>query len=91
MNFFQQANPPSSSQLKHFETILGRPKRIRSRYRNVLSLLRSVDELSVLVKALELTGLLDNLDNGGPFTIFAPVNDAFDRIGRDRMLSDIDR
>ena len=54
-------------------------------------MLRSVDELSVLVKALELTGLLDNLDNGGPFTIFAPINDAFDRIGRDRMLSDIDR
>ena len=67
----------------------GRSSRRRG-YSNVLSLLRSLPEFSVLVKALELTDLASSLEAGGPFTVFAPSNFAFDRIGRDKMLANVD-
>ena len=57
---------------------------------NLLSLLRSDPQFSVLVKALELTDLASSLEEGGPFTIFAPTNFAFDKFGREKMLSDVD-
>jgi len=34
-------------------------------------------ELTILDEALELTGLDDTLETSGPFTVFAPTNDAF--------------
>lgn len=34
-------------------------------------------ELTTLVEAVTAAGLVDTLDGEGPFTIFAPVNDAF--------------
>lgn len=45
---------------------------------NLFELAESFDpEFSVLVDVLELTGLDDVIASGGPFTIFAPTNDAF--------------
>ena len=35
-------------------------------------------ELSTLVAAVSAAGLVDTLNGPGPFTIFAPVNAAFD-------------
>ena len=57
---------------------------------NIMTLLRSYPKFSVLVKALELTDLASSLEEGGPFTIFAPTNFAFDKFGREKMLSDVD-
>ena len=57
---------------------------------NIMTLLRSHPKFSVLVKALELTDLASSLEEGGPFTIFAPTNFAFDKFGREKMLSDVD-
>ena len=37
-------------------------------------------ELTTLVSAVEAAGLVDTLNGAGPFTIFAPVNAAFDEI-----------
>ena len=36
------------------------------------------DDLSTLVAAIEAAGLLETLQGDGPFTIFAPTNDAFE-------------
>ena len=36
--------------------------------------------LSSLVAAVQRAGLVDALNGAGPFTVFAPVNSAFDRI-----------
>jgi uncharacterized surface protein with fasciclin (FAS1) repeats len=36
--------------------------------------------LSTLVAAVEAAGLTDALANGGPFTVFAPTNRAFDHL-----------
>lgn len=45
---------------------------------NLLELAQSFDpEFSILVDVLELTGLDTVIANGGPFTVFAPTNDAF--------------
>jgi uncharacterized surface protein with fasciclin (FAS1) repeats len=47
--------------------------------------------LSTLVGAVKAAGLVDTLNGPGPFTIFAPANDAFAKIDRatiDQLLAD---
>ena len=41
--------------------------------------------LSTLVTAVTKAGLVDTLNGEGPFTIFAPVNDAFAAIPADQL------
>ena len=36
--------------------------------------------LSTLVAAVDAAGLVDTINTGGPFTVFAPINTAFDKI-----------
>ena len=48
--------------------------------RNVVDELREREEFSELMGALEATGLDETLENNGPFTIFAPTNEAFDAV-----------
>jgi transforming growth factor-beta-induced protein len=45
--------------------------------RTIAQLAANTDQLSTLVAALQTANLVDALDGGGPFTVFAPVNDAF--------------
>ena len=50
-------------------------------------------ELSTLVAAVTAAGLVDTLNGPGPFTIFAPVNSAFEKIPADDLdavLADTD-
>ena len=50
-------------------------------------------ELSTLAFAVQAAGLVDVLNGPGPFTVFAPVNDAFDAIPADilgAILADTD-
>ena len=50
-------------------------------------------ELSTLVAAVTAAGLVDTLNGAGPFTIFAPVNAAFEKIPAadlDAVLADTD-
>ncbi len=41
--------------------------------------------LSTLVTAVKAAGLVDTLNGAGPFTIFAPTNDAFAKIPADQL------
>jgi uncharacterized surface protein with fasciclin (FAS1) repeats len=41
--------------------------------------------LSTLVSAVQKAGLVDTLNSTGPFTIFAPTNDAFAKIPADQL------
>ena len=41
--------------------------------------------LSTLVSAVKAAGLVDTLNSDGPFTIFAPTNDAFAAIPADQL------
>lgn len=53
-----------------------------------MALIRSDDRFETLTSALELTGLDEVLDEGGPLTIFAPTDDAFDALP-DGVLDDL--
>merc|ERR1712185_129942 len=44
---------------------------------NIVELAQSVDDLSTLVTAVVAGDLVDTLSSPGPFTVFAPTNDAF--------------
>lgn len=56
----------------------------------------SIDDLSTLVAAVQAAGLVETLSGEGPFTVFAPTNDAFasalDALGitADELLADTD-
>ena len=48
--------------------------------RDILSVARSRPELSTFVQAVETAGLEGALVSEGPYTVFAPTNQAFDRL-----------
>lgn len=45
---------------------------------DIVTVASSVDDFSTLVQALEAAELVDDLQGEGPFTVFAPTNEAFD-------------
>lgn len=44
---------------------------------NIVEIASSNDDFSTLVAAVSAAGLADTLATGGPFTVFAPTNEAF--------------
>lgn len=44
----------------------------------IMDVLKQDDRLDTFVIAIEAAGLADNLDDDGPFTVFAPTDEAFD-------------
>lgn len=47
---------------------------------NIVQLALATPELSTLVAALKAGGLVSTLEGPGPFTVFAPTNDAFSKL-----------
>lgn len=47
---------------------------------DIVKLAVSNPDLSTLVKGVQAAGLATSLSNAGPFTVFAPTNDAFDKL-----------
>ncbi len=47
---------------------------------NIVELAEATPDLSTLVKAVSAAGLVDTLSGTGPFTVFAPTNEAFQRL-----------
>lgn len=39
-----------------------------------------MEQVTTLVKAVKAAGLVDTLEGPGPFTVFAPTNEAFDKL-----------
>lgn len=48
--------------------------------KNIVQVAVGSKDHTTLVKALQAAGLVDVLANPGPFTVFAPVNTAFDKL-----------
>merc|ERR1712157_271368 len=48
---------------------------------NIVQLAQATDALSTLVAAVVAADLVDTLSGDGPFTVFAPTNDAFAALG----------
>lgn len=54
--------------------------------KNIVQLAEEVPELSILVKLIEAADLVDTLSGTGPFTVFAPLNNAFERdVGKEEL------
>ncbi|MEM6519775.1 MAG: fasciclin domain-containing protein [Cyanobacteria bacterium P01_D01_bin.71] len=53
---------------------------------DIVTVASSIDDFSTLVQAIETAGLADALSSDGPFTVFAPTNEAFADL--DDLLSD---
>jgi len=47
---------------------------------NVVQTAATSQDHTTLVAAVKAAGLVDALSNAGPFTVFAPTNDAFDKL-----------
>lgn len=52
---------------------------------NVVDVLAADRQYSTLVRLVKIAGLADSLQGEGPFTVFAPNNKAFERLGKDTM------
>ena len=48
--------------------------------KSIVELALATPELSTLVTALKAADLVDTLSGKGPFTVFAPTNDAFNKL-----------
>ena len=48
--------------------------------KDIVDVAVSVDDFSTLVAAVKAAGLVDTLKGDGPFTVFAPTNDAFAKL-----------
>lgn len=47
---------------------------------NIVETAESTGTFTTLLAAAEAAGLVDTLANGGPFTVFAPTDEAFDKL-----------
>jgi uncharacterized surface protein with fasciclin (FAS1) repeats len=56
----------------------------------IADLLAGNSQFSTLVKALKSTGLYLTLQEGGPYTLFAPTNDAFDALPSGQLTALMD-
>ena len=53
--------------------------------KNIAELAISTPQLSTLLAAVKAAGLVDTLAGAGPFTVFAPTNDAFAKVPKDAL------
>jgi uncharacterized surface protein with fasciclin (FAS1) repeats len=55
--------------------------------KNVVALAKEAGRFSTLVAAVETAGLAETLSGKGPFTVFAPTDAAFAKLGKDTLSS----
>ncbi|MCL4163191.1 UNVERIFIED_CONTAM: hypothetical protein GTU68_049797 [Idotea baltica] len=72
-NFANSTNPDKKKENKQEKTIVG--------------VAASNNNFTTLVAAVKAAGLVDVLNSDGPFTVFAPVNDAFGKLPKGTVPS----
>jgi len=55
--------------------------------KNIVELAAATADLSTLVTAVKAAGLVDTLSGKGPFTVFAPTNEAFAKLDKDLLAA----
>ena len=53
--------------------------------KDIVTLAQETPELSTLVDAVTAADLAETLQGDGPYTVFAPTNEAFDAVGEDAL------
>ncbi len=61
------------------------PLAASAQQQDVVEIAASNDNFETLVAAVQAAGLVETLQGDGPFTIFAPTDDAFARLGDDAI------
>lgn len=56
-----------------------------SKEKNIVENASAASNLSTLVSAVKAADLVGTLEDAGPFTVFAPTNDAFDKVPKDAL------
>jgi transforming growth factor-beta-induced protein len=56
---------------------------------NIVDIAQETEELSTLVAALTVGGLIETLEGDGPFTVFAPTNAAFEALLEAQGVADL--
>ncbi|MEM6328199.1 MAG: fasciclin domain-containing protein [Bacteroidota bacterium] len=67
-----------------FATLLALPLLIAAvpqQHKDIVDIAASNDDFETLVAAVQAAGLVDVLKSDGPFTVFAPTDEAFARLG----------
>jgi hypothetical protein len=57
----------------------------RAQDKTIVEIAASDPQFSTLVTAVKAAGLVDTLNSAGPFTVFAPTNDAFAKVPKDAL------
>merc|ERR1712166_1171841 len=70
-------NKASNGVVHIIDGVLLPPAKLESNKPNIVELAESVKDLSTLVSAVVAGDLVDTLVSAGPFTVFAPTNEAF--------------
>merc|ERR1711988_1452761 len=70
-------NEASNGVVHIIDGVLLPPSGLRNDKPNIVELAQSVDDLSTLVAAVVAGDLAETLSSPGPFTVFAPTNEAF--------------
>ncbi|MGJ3236342.1 fasciclin domain-containing protein [Marivirga sp.] len=53
---------------------------VKAQDKNIVELAAGTESLSTLVTAVKAAGLVETLSGNGPFTVFAPTNEAFEAL-----------
>jgi uncharacterized surface protein with fasciclin (FAS1) repeats len=61
------------------------PLAASAQHQDIVELASSNDDLETLVAAVQAAGLVETLQGDGPFTVFAPTDAAFGRLGEDTL------
>ena len=56
------------------------PKRVEPKPGNILGVAQKAGNFKILLKAIEVAGLTEVLEGDGPFTVFAPTDEAFAKL-----------
>ena len=59
---------------------INKSETVHDHNKDIVELASETDELSTLFAAIEAAGLVETLKGDGPFTVFAPTNEAFDAL-----------
>jgi uncharacterized surface protein with fasciclin (FAS1) repeats len=79
-NSGKMAIPCSNGQIIVIDRVLLPEAAKEPKAGNLLSVARSVGKFNTLLKAVEAAGLTEALDGEGPFTVFAPTDEAFAKL-----------
>jgi uncharacterized surface protein with fasciclin (FAS1) repeats len=58
---------------------------VRAEDKDVVDVAIANKDFSTLVAAVKQAGLVEALKGKGPFTVFAPTNEAFEKLGKDKV------